>query len=677
MSLFVFTVFLGSFLSFSLQPMVGKILLPYFGGTNTVWSTTLFFFINALLIGYIYTFFLSKQKIAKQKKGHRIAIFLSLFFFTLTFFTNKQIFPQDLEKVTELTSIPSLQIILLLSSNLLFPYFLLSTTSTLLQSWYTKIKNNKSPYHLYSISNAGSLIGLASYPFLIEPNLTLASQQKLWGSLFILYTLLYFQSSRFKSSKITKTTTSPLNRTAFFSWVFLSAFSNFVLISTTSTITQSVTPSPFFWVIPLALFLISFILGFSSKFYQRQYHAGLLAFSVFIVLSSLNNFFDFKLYWATTAFIIFYQFIVSLVCHSELFRIKPKDEHITSFYLAIAIGGSVGATLGAIIAPNFFKDTWELPLSLGLSSLLYFVIFFVSSKSIQQKAMHFIASTFLLFLTIQYFSNPHQTLTGNHSKIVYSARNFYGAIKITKDNAPSAIHPYNKTLFNGVINHGYQTFNSADTHVATIYYAPQTGIGRYIQDELFATNPKSQRIGVIGLGVGALAGYCQKGSYFRFYEINPLVIQISQEQFTFLKNCQNQGGSVDIIAGDARVSLQKELAEQKKQQFDLLVVDAFTDDAIPTHLLTIEAIDLFFEHLKEGGVLAYHISNRHLKLEDVLFAASAKQNHFNKYINTNDSAWFFISKSSKNNFEFHRSTPSQSKLTPWTDDYSNILTIIR
>ena len=314
---------------------------------------------------------------------------------------------------------------------------------------------------------------------------------------------------------------------------------------------------------------------------------------------------------------------------------------------------------------------------MGAAALIYFVILLTESKNIYQKGLHFIITTFLLFLTIQYFFNPHKTLLGNHSRIIYSARNFYGAIKVAKDNAPSSIHPYNKTLFTGNINHGFQTFNTSSTHVPTIYYAPHTGIGQYIEKELTPINPKNQRIGIIGLGVGALAGYCKPGSYFRFYEINPLIVEISQKHFTFLKNCEDLGGVVDIVDGDARTSLQNEMNTQQLQKFDILVIDAFTDDAIPTHLLTLEAISLFLKHLKADGVLAYHISNRHLKLEEVLYSASAKLNLYSKLENTNDSSWFFISTKQKDSFKSITSSSYQNKIKPWTDDYSNLLSIIR
>ncbi len=678
MIIYSLTTFLSSFLSFFLQLMVGKIILPWFGGSTTIWSTLLFYFITMLLFGYLYVFFLSNLNTKKQKLIHStliklvgIAILASLIFF-------KKLFPQDPTTIINLISSPSLQIVALISLTVGLPYLLLSTTSTLLQAWYTKLHPTKSPYFLYNLSNTGSLLGLLSYPFIFENWLTLRQQELTWSAGFIAFLVCYFLVTKSLITKKSLEQTKPeiVSRPKFLNWVLLSTVSNISLLATTSNITQSISPSPFLWLIPLTLFLISFILAFSGKWYQKGYHPALLSLTLLVLISSLNNYINFNSYWLRTGVILFTQFIINFVCHAELYKSRPKASSLVYFYLAISIGGVLGSLLCALIAPNFFSDYWEFPISLVLGILLYLLISLKQSRHWQQIGQHLFISTLLVYLSITYFSKVFDKVHNINAKVVLAQRNFYGTVKVVEDQIRDDSTQKNylkRTLFNGSIDHGYQNFGPHNTYTPTIYYSPTSGIGDYIQK---LNKGGAQRIGIVGLGTGALAGYCNKGDYYKFYEINPMVVDINKKYFTYIQNCIDKGGAVDIKIGDARISMQQEV-KTAPQKFDVLVIDAFTDDAIPAHLMTEEALKLYLSHLSEDGVVAFHISNLYLKLDKVLDSLTAKNGLYSLGYNSSGSYWYFVSKNQTNIYTFDIQDPRKEQIKPWTDDFNNILKIIK
>lgn len=680
MLIYILVTFLSSFLSFSLQLMVGKIFLPWFGGSSSVWSTLLFCFISFLLLGYLYVFYLAKLNIKKQVSLHSNILKLVALTLCLSLFFYHKLFPESLTIFSTTITNPTFQIIKLFLISIGAPFLLLSTTSTLMQSWYSLTNPTKSPYFLYSVSNIGSLLGLVVYPFLVEPQLTLRQQELSWTTLFVVLLALSFWLARNIPTKIKHTTTK--NRTlassaSYFIWTSLSGVSNLSLLATTTIITQSVSPSPFLWFIPLCLFLISYIIAFSGKWYQRGFYFGVLSLTIIVLLAKMNAYITFKSYWADTTLIIFTQFLINLVCHSELFASKPKTEKLTSFYLAISIGGVLGSILSAFIAPSFFKDIWEFPLSLVFGTLLYVAIATIKSNTWQQAVQHLFIGSLSVYLAILYFANPNKSQFINNQPLVYSHRNFYGVVKIFEyENPTNKSLPRQRFLYNGNISHGYQKLNTSDKDIPTSYYSPGTGVGQYLT-RFKANNPlRPVRVGVVGLGTGALAGYCQNSDYYRFYEINPEVISVSEKYFSFVNSCKTKGGIVDFVLGDARLSLQSEVATTP-QNYDLLAIDAFTDDAIPTHLLTTEAISLYFKHLKPDGVLAIHISNNHLKLNLVLDSIANRHNYLASQFNSNGANWYFLSKTTSKFLDFFPVPSIVTTIRPWTDDYSNFLQILK
>lgn len=668
MNFYGLTIFLGSFLSFTLQLMVGKIILPWFGGVATVWSTLLFFYTSFLLAGYFYVSKLTQLTTYKQRRVHKFLIFSTIFSLIFSIFVFQKLFPSTPLRILDSISNPSLQIIFLSLICIGLPYFLLTTTSTLLQVWFNDNYPKKSPYFLYNISNIGSFLGLISYPFLIESNLILKHQELTWISIYTLYLFFYLKitiNKRTKSQKIISTKNNNIYP-IFIVWTTLSTISNVSLLATTSFITQSISPIPFLWILPLALFLISFILAFSNFFYQRGFHLGLLFTSILVTLSTfkyvtINNF------YILTALVVFTQFMINLVCHSELYRIRPKSTNLVSFYIAISLGGVIGSFFCAILAPNIFKEYWEFPISLVLGSFLYLISAINCTTSYLQKFQHIFLCSLLIFISIKYVEklSTNFLYSKQNDAYIYSNRNFYGTIKITENKQQK-----NRYLYNGNISHGSQVENN---FIPSTYYQESSGIGTYIRNLKTNNQGKKLRMGVIGLGVGTMAGYCEMGDYVRFYDINPLIVDISEKYFTYLKHCNELGGKTEVILGDARLSLQKEIP----QFFDILVVDAFTDDAIPTHLITKEALNLFLSHLNENGVVAYHISNRHLNLNKVLDSIAKKQNLFVYQHTNNESNWYLLSKTQRQPLYFISINPDLQTIPEWSDDFSNILSVLK
>ena len=338
-------IFLSATLSFTLQLMVGKNFLAWFGGSSSVWSTLLFFFTTFLLFGYLYVYFLSKLPPKKQKSIHLFLLKVTIATLTATYLIFHGLFPENPSQIFTFPLPPSLQILLLATISTGLPFFVICTTSTLLQLWYTNTKKQRSPYFLYSISNIGSILGLASYPLLIEPNTTLQIQKNLWVILFMVYiSIYYYITNKLALPKIIiNENTAKVSKTNILLWTSLATISNIALISTTSNITLSISPNPFLWLLPLTLFLLSFILGFSQKIYQRSFHLGLLCFSLFIVLANFNNYLSFNKFWSNISLLLFTQFMINFVCHAELYRSKPKPSSLPLFYLSIAVGGVIGS----------------------------------------------------------------------------------------------------------------------------------------------------------------------------------------------------------------------------------------------------------------------------------------------------------------------------------------------
>ena len=679
------TIFLSAFLLFAVQPMIGKIILPWFGGSAAVWSTCLLFFQAALLGGYLYAHWSTKRlNPRRQAIVHIVLMGASLALLP--------ILPSPSWRPTHAGD-PSARILLLLTVTIGLPYILLSTTSPLLQAWYVAGKPGAIPYRLFALSNFGSLLALISYPALWEPRLTTRAQAYSWSIAYILFVLLCAAVAWGAFRLTAKKQISPQHAsgqselvalapswTTRILWVALAACASSLLLSFTNHLSQNVAPIPFLWVLPLGMYLLSFILCFErERIYHRAVFLPLLAAGLggtaFTIYSNGSNP---NISWAIPTYVATL-FICCMVCHGELVRLKPDPRHLTSFYLMISVGGALGGLFVAIIAPNVFHTYAELPLSMIACPALVAIVLWVSPGKWNSWLGLFMVRTTAIAFAIALAGYLGYQKRIDDADYRLSVRNFYGVLRVRDVRPPE--ETYSRKLIHGTILHGVQLLDARlrDTH--TSYYGENSGVGRALT---YFSNKGTKRVGVIGLGAGVTVSYCRPGDFFRIYEINPLALAIASTWFTFLKDC---AGDHKVLLGDARLMLES----QPSQQYDVMTVDAFTSDSIPVHLLTREAFVVYFRHLKPSGILAVHISNRYLDLEPVVARNASDlgktamdvdwDEEETDYMATND--WVLVSGDptvfKDPLFKSSSIKPAKMRpgLRPWTDDYSNLFQILK
>lgn len=595
-------VFLGAFLLFQVQPLISRIILPWFGGSPSVWTSCLLFFQCLLCGGYLYSHLLtSRLPPAGQLWTHTLLILLSL--------VTLQILP-DMAWKPDAASSPVGHILWVLARTVGVPYFLLSTTSPLLLRWYSLCYPERQVHRLYALSNTGSLLALLSYPLLVEPLLDISAQAYFWMTLFVLYGIssllvLWMVRNRKLDATASQQQASARQSLPRRSWFLLSALASVMLLAETNQICQDVAVVPFFWVVPLALYLVSFIVCFES---DRWYRRGLVApLTALLVLGiALLQVFGTKLsltvqlpVWSAGMFAIF------LLCHGELARLRPPPDQLTGFYLLSSAGGAAGGLTVALLAPLLFPAYWEHDLGLLLSGLLGLAVWFDArgwmKGGFQPPLLPLIVGILMLVVMIT------MSATGIESvlRAKDSRRNFYGVLTVEDYEPEAAV-----LLRHGRITHGLQFRRSPS--MPSTYYGYRSGAGRAIAmlRQRAEQEQRGLRIGLVGLGTGTLATYAQPGDEFVFYEINSDVIEIANEHFTFLRDCE---AVVSIEEGDARLLLE----HSESREFDLLVLDAFSGDSVPVHLLTVEAMEVYRRHLAERGLLVFHISNLHFDLQPV------------------------------------------------------------
>jgi hypothetical protein len=677
------TIFLSAFLLFAVQPMIGKIILPWFGGSAAVWSTCLLFFQATLLAGYLYAHWSTRSLKPKRQALLHIAL-LAVSLALLP------ILPSPSWKPSHAGD-PSLRILLLLTVTIGLPYILLSTTSPLLQAWYVAAKPGAIPYRLFALSNVGALLALLSYPVLVEPNLSAHGQAYGWSGIYVVFALacaaIAWSSLGTSHQPPATPSATPQHSQASPTWVTrvlwtaLSACASGLLLAITNHLSQNVAPIPFLWVLPLGAYLLSFILCFES---EKVYHRGVFLPLFVIALDGAAyaiyaNEGNPNIAWAIPTFVAAL-FIGCMVCNGELARLKPDPRYLTSFYLMIALGGALGGVFVAIVAPHVFHTYLELPLSMVASSALAAIVLWISPQTwtgkIPVAAVRIAMLAFTVGLAIHLGYEKHLS----DQRFRLSVRNFYGVLRvrdIPENEETTAV----RRLIHGTINHGEQLLDAKRRDEATSYYGPYSGMGRamgYLQKR------GPVRVAVIGLGAGVTASFCRAGDVFRFYEINPLALSIASTWFTFLRDCK---ADHQVLLGDARLTLDA----QSSQQFDLMAIDAFSSDAIPVHLLTREAFALYFRHLKPAGILAVHVSNRYLDLVPVVsrnardFARTPidvnDQDEDEDYFSNSD--WVLVSSDAAifrdRAFKSSSVQPAEYRpnLRPWTDDYSNLFQILK
>ena len=758
MLIYAITIFTGAFLLFQVEPLLARYILPWFGGTPAVWMSCVLFFQLLLVFGYAYSHAIATcLRIRRQ-----VAIHLSLIVACLMLMIGLALtWPSPITPGASWKppnpDYPVPRIFLLLLVSIGLPYFILSTTGPLLQAWFARVHRGVSPYRLYALSNIGSILALVTYPFLVEPALSLRAQSISWSILFVLFAIGVVLCARgigdeplADADKSIAAIVPPPARSTRILWIALATVPSVMLLATTNQICQQVAVVPFLWVLPLAIYLLSFVLCFDDqRWYRRSVFHPALGAAVFVALVVLTSP-DVSI----TVQIVTYSmllFAICMVCHGELYRLRPHEQYLTSFYLMVAIGGALGGLFVVLVAPWLFTGYWEFQLAIWTSLLMLFVVLMRDPTSwiherkpvpaiamlsaaivlpqligatFSASAMHripphlvpaFVAVGLISAVAFQKDSHLARRwpgsivqacavmalvvvggvlivdVEGNRAGNVSASRDFYGTLAVySVDSQNPEGHYY--MLRHGQIIHGEQ-FTAADKRLRpTTYYGPDSGVGLVMLNHprRFARDPRdrSLRVGAIGLGVGTIAAYGMPGDELRFYEINPAVIRIAAADNSYFTYLRDSLAKIEIVRGDARLSMERELADGTPQAFDVLVLDAFSGDAIPVHLLTIEAFATYLGELGPDGVIAIHITNRYLDLQPVLenvanhFGLKSGRIHQAAGPLVKPSDWILLA---RNDSVLGRAEIA-SKLEPlhsrrsvrlWTDDYSNLFQILK
>ena len=706
-------IFLSAFLLFQVQPVIARYILPWYGGSPAVWTTCLLFFQLGLLGGYAYAHAL--VSILRERTKAQVIIHGSLVIGALLLLP---ITPSPEMKPVASTADPAWGILGLLLRTVAAPYLLLSATGPLFQHWFSRSYPGRSPFRLYAVSNLGSMLGLLTYPFLIERLLNVSQQTLLWSGAFVGYAVLalvagwvFLKFTGHLAASAPEDASSPerIERPRpgrILLWILFSTCGSVLLLSLTSQMTQDIAVVPFLWVVPLSLYLLTFVIAFDHpRWYRRRLVLPMVVVSVASTLFLMNweHLSDgWPLVtqvdeWPLALQVVVYCstiFFTCLLCHGEIVRRKPHPRHLTGFYLAISFGGAMGGILVSLVAPRLFDGYWELHLTLivlallASGSLVQPVRNWCKAHSGQDRPVRLaMASGFLLawviclvamVMALAFHKNE------NRAGVVAASRGFYGVLQVTSGEEGTERHV--RSLYHGRINHGCQYLAPQYRRGVTTYFGVKSGVGtafRCLPER--ATKPASPiKVGIIGLGVGTIAAYAKPGDQFRFYEINPQVEAFARSHFTYLDDCK---GDVSVVLGDARITLEAELESGTQVERDLLIIDAFSGDAIPIHLLTREAFELYTRHIKPDGVLAFHITNRHVDLSDPLrnIAGAAGYEAFlisNDPDSTFGSDWVLVTrdpafvttlKETGRVSPWVRLTP---KATLWSDDYSNLFDVL-
>lgn len=681
--LYAACIFLSAFLLFEVQPLVAKEILPWFGGSAGVWTTCMLFFQLLLLAGYGYAHWLST---ARLRWVHGVLLLAAV--------AMCRIIPAAALKPAAGTA-PVPRILLLLALTVGLPYFTLAATSPLLQNWYSR-QHRGTPYRFFALSNLASMLALLSYPLLIEPVFTLHAQAWTWSGAFLVCACLNHALYRGipappPAADSGPPATAPRARQRLL-WVTLPACASGLLLATTNHITQNIAAIPLFWVVPLAVYLLSFILTFDDeRWYRRRLFLTLFAAALAAMGYAVDE--RSQVEHLSTLMPLFTcgLFVCCMVCHGELARGKPAARWLTQFYLLVALGGALGGLFVAVVAPAAFPALWEFQILLVLTPAVILCKLFMDHLDARAAATTVpqtragpprLRPEWLRFWPLWLAAGVAVAALGgylgrglwvymNGTRVL--TRNFYGALAVSDYEDPDV-----RELSHGTIIHGEQYLDPARRRTPLTYYSAATGIGLLMAD-LERRGPV--RLGVIGLGAGTMAAWGRPGDEVKFYEINDAVLDIARTQFSYLADC---GCDPAVVMGDARLSLEREPGPQ----FDVLVVDAFSGDSIPVHLLTREAFEVYFRQLKPGGILAVHVTNTYLDLaRPVAAVARSLGREAHLIVNAADDAgdtfaadWVLAGADVGVRFPWitRRETPlAADQVRVWTDDFSNLWRALR
>lgn len=683
MPIFAWTIFLSAFLLFMVQPLIARQILPWFGGAPAVWNSCMIFFQTLLLAGYAYSEW-STRKLSPRQQAflHSTLLIVSLAFLPIVASTEwKPVADSD----------PVWRILLLLSATIGLPYFLLASTGPLIQSCFVRCQGGDGVYRLFALSNFGSLLALLAFPLAIESLLNTYSQALAWSLAYGVFVVLSGASVMLAASPQAVHRVSPevdessarpsLGAQAL--WLTLSALGTVMLMSVTNHITQDIASIPLLWLAPLTLYLCSFIVSFEGRYQRWQFLWPLL-----LVLPAMA--------WGLQAEngILSIEIAIPLYCaglfvactffHGELAAKKPAPEHLARFYLMVSVGGALGGILVGVVAPRVFSAYYELPIALIAGGLVTIFLLYESVKNPDgtpantpslHRSVMVIAALYATVTTGWYFYQYETDYLGRST--LRMERNFFGALRVQNNKAEGERV---RNFVHGVILHGQQSLNPAHRHNPTTYFTQTSGIGRTLTG-LAGNTPL--RVGVLGLGAGTLATYSRQGDVMRFYEINPQVVKVARENFTFLSD---SAGTIDVVLGDGRLILEREAP----QQYDLLIADAFSSDAIPIHLITLEAMDIYLKHLKPDGVMAFNVTNRYLDLKSVLALLAQARGLTVRSIYDDgassplaySSSWVVLAKNPEVLKKIHLEGEVEKIDIPeglkvWTDNFSNMFEVLK
>ncbi len=677
--LFALTIFCGSFLLFLVQPIIAKELLPQFGGSASVWLTCLVFFQSALLLGYAGADRFVSSVPARLQLGLVVVLMLAaVATLPIVPATNAGLAPGGLA-----AGDPALGVLATLALTVGLPYVLVSATTPVTQSWYARSLPGRSPYGLFALSNLASLLALLGYPLALEPWVGTRWQAYGWSAAFGVWAALMVacawlaragHTAGAAHASVPKEPVSPVaapSAARHREWLLLSGLGSWLLLALTRHLTRDVAAIPLLWILPLAVYLLTFIVAFShthwlsARVLKLCGVAALLVYATFTAWNSWPGAVNEGLPIAAQIG-VFCAVLAGacLLCNGALALSRPPPQFLTRFYLTLSLGGAAGAVLIGLIAPAVLNVDFDLEIGMGACALL--VVWRTRGQHWGLMSLAAVTAVLVLAaggLVVQQF----------YDGTVLARRNFYGTLRVFDwdQEGPGRA----RSLANGVIVHGTQYLAPALARRATEYYGDASGIGHAMA--ALARDPAPHRIGVIGLGAGTMATYGRAGDAMRFYEINPQVIAIAQQQFTFLRD---SAARVQVALGDARLSL----AAEAPQRFDVLVIDAFTGDAIPVHLLTLEALELYLHHLQPHGIIAFHVSNLYLDLVPVVerlaqaralatcLVEADQEDDFNTA-----SSWVLVSPDPKTLAQ--REIAAVARVVPanasrlWTDDFSDLL----
>jgi hypothetical protein len=633
-ALFAAVVGTGAFLLFEVQFVLGKRLLPWFGGASAVWTTCLLFFQAGLLGGYAWAHVLADRLSARRQRDLHVALVVAalglLAWRGLTW--PSPITPGDALRPWP-TDPPVLVLLLLLASSVGLPYLVLAATSPLLQSWLAHLRPGASPFWLFALSNAGSLLGLVAYPLVVEPRADLREQGWLWAAAFAVYAVGVAWCAVAVGRRAKETEPVPMatggqppddredgpGRRGL--WLVLATFPSLMLVAVTSHLTQEVAAVPFLWMLPLGVYLVTFILCFGwPRATARSVWGPMLAVAAALALAGLYE----ALTLGVREKIVLWSvvlFVYGMAGHGELARLRPHPRQLTAYYLTIAAGGATGGALVALVAPFLFDGYWELHLGILAGPFVVAAAWLADPKSplgsggdaVRALRLRVGAAAFLVVLAGLLVGD----VVASHRDVELATRGFYGVLRVRRVSRGEPDEQLE--LLHGRIAHGTQLTAPARRLEPTTYFGPSSGGGLAIRRHPRRLAGRPMRVGVVGLGVGTLAAWSEPGDVFRFYELDPDVVRLSTGEhpvFTFLRAAK---GEMSVALGDGRLTLERE----EPQGFQVLVIDAFSSDAIPTHLLTREAFSTYERHLAPDGILAVQVTNRWVDLKPVVRGTAA------------------------------------------------------